>query len=110
MIKANETGVCPHCNIANRFEIARDMWKSEVKPINLFTELTNHSQNVIRFCKCTNCLEVIIFFNDTLICPSERKIERQFAPAEVPKEIKQDFDEACLVEPISNKAAAALAR
>jgi Domain of unknown function (DUF4145) len=36
--------------------------------------------------------------------------KRNSAPNEVPKNIAEDFNEACLVEPLSKKAAAALAR
>jgi len=35
---------------------------------------------------------------------------RKFTPAEVPKNIKKDYEEACAVLPVSEKASAALSR
>lgn len=105
-IAPNETGKCPHCNTPNRFEDAmNNRWGV------CSTEYVTHENDenaTLNMCRCTNCGKIIIFFEDRMIYPLGTA--RSSAPKEVPKDIGQDFNEACLVEPLSKKASAALAR
>lgn len=111
-IKANETGKCPHCWIPNRFEsIAINTSTSNLWTYNnlyLKTWLKNQFNSKMDFCKCSDCWEAIIFFRNNMIYPLW--YARWNAPKEVPTDIADDFNEACLVEPLSKKASAALAR
>jgi len=62
----------------------------------------------LRLCRCTNCGEIIIFFSENMVYPLGSS--RKPCPKEVPAEIAEDYKEACLVEHLSSKATAALAR
>lgn len=105
-IKAGQTGKCPHCNISNRFEIASDNGGS-----NCSSQIILHKDDMygtLEMCRCTNCGDIIILFNDVMIYPLGTI--RSTAPREVPTEIGQDFNESCIVESLSKKASAALSR
>lgn len=108
-IKAWETWVCPHCKTPNRFENA--LYGNGYKIDEIFTPFFDGSINkyhIIDFCKCTVCSKVIITFDNNMIYPLWA--QRSSAPREVPVEIADDFNEACLIESLSSKAAAALGR
>lgn len=107
LIQANETGKCPHCWISNRFEEV-PVGNNRNSTISETTLYANGYWKELRFCKCTNCGDVIVFLENRMIYPLSTS--RLNAPKEVPLPIAQDFNEACLVEAFSNKAAAALAR
>ncbi len=109
MIKVNETGICPHCKASNRFEIIRYH--------NWSMQNFNSSYNIqwkwdqyfsLNSCRCTSCGDIILFFANQMVYPLGSK--RNSAPTEVPTNIAEDFNEACLVESLSKKASAALAR
>lgn len=106
IIAPNQTGKCPHCNISNRFEIAKDNYNR-----NVSTQYIRHENNELAtmdMCRCTNCGKIIIIFEERMIYPFGTT--RSSAPKEVPIDICKDFNEACLVESLSKKASAALAR
>lgn len=104
-IAANETWKCPHCWISNRFEKVSvyGSWDREVFSLNIKNDWED-----LTLCRCTNCWDIILQLDGNMIYPLWSI--RWNAPREVPAEIAQDFNEACLVEPLSSKAAAALAR
>lgn len=104
-LSANDTWLCPHCKVVNRFESARTIQGMDVSQLSIRIKT---SFDVIKMCTCTNCSKVIIFFENNMIFPLWAT--RSSAPLEVPINITQDYNEACLVESLSNKAAAALAR
>lgn len=106
-IQANETGKCPHCWISNRFEWvpAGRQYSSKIQKIEVYAQ---EYRKTMDLCKCTNCGDIIIFLEWRMIYPLGTS--RLNAPKEVPLPIAQDFNEACLVESLSAKAAAALAR
>lgn len=62
----------------------------------------------LQISRCAACGKNIICLDGKMIYP--RGSSRQPCPIEVPEVIRQDYIEACLVEPDSKKAAAALSR
>lgn len=105
-IEINQTGKCPHCRVVNRFEEVRDTtFNRSISDIDVKIKLNNCS---IYMCRCTNCHEIIIFLDEVMLYPPGTK--RPPCPEDIPENIKDDYKEACLVEPYSKKAAAALAR
>ena len=105
-IGPNQTGKCPHCNTPNRFEDAKNNMDHSCSKDYILHE--NNEYAILQMCRCTNCGKVVILFEDRLIYPLGAT--RSSAPKEVPSEIRQDFNEGCLVESLSKKASAALAR
>lgn len=107
-INAWETWICPHCKNSNRFEDVRE--SSRNWPLSTFTLYNdnNGSYNIIKICRCTHCSKIIINIDSKMIYPLWA--QRNSAPQEVPAEVSNDFNEACLVESLSAKAAAALWR
>lgn len=108
-IKAGETGICPHCKIANRFEEATDHNENPYSSMNITSGSADHNE-ILKLCRCTNpiCGKNIIFFGGNMIHPLGST--RPPCPGEVPTGIAEDYKEACLVEHLSPKASAALAR
>ena len=117
-IARNQKGTCPHCKTPNRFEDVKyrqggGIGNFQGERIENFPnwDLINGSEDktkLLQTCRCTACGEIIIFFGEQMVYPIGAK--RNYAPKEVPTEIGQDFNEACLVESLSSKASAALAR
>ena len=106
-IEAGQRGVCPHCKTPNRFEKATNHNDQVLHFWNVNNGLDNHNK-VLSLCRCTNCGGVIIFFGDVMVHPIGST--RPPCPKEVPVNISSDYKESCLVEHLSPKAAAALAR
>ena len=106
-IAPNQKGTCPHCNTPNRFEDVYNARKMNCSEDYLINGQDNRRIQ-LRMCRCTNCGEITFFFEDKMIYPLGSA--RPLCPKEVPKDIADDYKEACLVEPLSKKAAAALAR
>lgn len=106
-IEADQRGKCPHCKLPNRFEKSVDHQNHKLSWINVVNGLDDHNK-IINFCRCTECGENIIIYDEKVIYPIG--FTRISSPIEVPANISQDFNEACLVESLSKKASAALAR
>ena len=106
-IQAGKRGTCPHCKTPNRFEQSKDSRNYEIGYINVTNGLDDHSKT-LSLCRCTNCRENIIFFGEVMAHP--KGSTRSPCPNEVSADISNDYKEACLVEHLSSKAAAALAR
>lgn len=106
VITAGSTGKCPHCHVVNRFE---RVTASGNYPTDGESYIDEHSR-IIRLdvCQCTHCKKIIMSFQGQMIYPIGSI--RPNAPTEVPQAIAEDFNEACSVEHLSKKAAAALAR
>jgi hypothetical protein len=70
----------------------------------------NDDERELLVARCSNpgCRRLTITFNLQMVVPLGSS--RVPAPAEVPENIAKDYAEACLVEPLSAKASAALAR
>lgn len=68
----------------------------------------NNRSKELSVAKCPHCEGFVISINDELVYPLTSN--RNPCPKEVPREIREDYDEACLVESFSKKAAAALSR
>lgn len=107
VIGANETGKCPHCGNSNRFEKVKTGYNVYEDSLT-FPEGNEYKTQKLGFCRCTACHELIIFLQKKMIWPLGTV--RPKCPSEVPKELAEDYNEACLVEPLSKKASAALAR
>ena len=107
IIKAEMRGTCPHCKTPNRFEKATNHNGQDLHFWNVTNGLDNHNK-ILELCRCTNCGEVIILFGAKMVHPIGST--RPPCPKEVPASISNDYKEACLVEHLSPKAAAALAR
>ena len=109
-IARNQKGTCPHCKTPNRFEdvqYRQGTGTSHFFDFNLING-TEDRTKLLQTCRCTACGEIIIFFGEQMVYPLGAI--RKSAPKEVPTNISQDFNEACLVESLSSKASAALAR
>ena len=109
-IASNQKGTCPHCKTPNRFEGVKERSGSGISHFGssmLITGIEDETKQ-LRSCRCTECGEVILFFDEQMIHPLGAI--RNSAPKGVPVEVGQDFDEACLVESLSKKASAALSR
>lgn len=108
-IQSGSTGKCPHCRVSNRFEATTHMttYGPRVFENSLLIQQDNPDL-WLRTCRCTNCGQIIIFLDENMIYPLGTK--RGEAPTEVPEKIRQDFNEACIVENLSKKASAALGR
>lgn len=106
VIKAKETGKCPYCAVTNRFE------EATTDRFHSFTgERLIHGNKdyfTLEVSRCTACGKNVIFWHNQMILPLGSS--RPHCPKEVPKNIAKDYEESCLVEHLSPKAAAALAR
>ena len=109
IIKAGSTGKCPFCGVVNRFE--GPVTESTYTGKALIEELIinqGEKPNSLYLAKCAACKEVILTYNQKMIFPLGSNRSR--CPEEVPENLKNDYKETCLVEPLSKKAAAALGR
>ncbi len=106
-IQVNEKGICPHCKTPNRFEGVFTNRGTLIIPQYL---IHGHLDAVteLRMCRCTECGNIIMFFDGDMIYPLGAT--RPPCPAEVPENIAEDYEEASLVESYSKKTSAALAR
>jgi hypothetical protein len=107
VIAAGNTDKCPHCGDSNRFESVNTNIYSNLNSFKIDSSGQINSKN-LDLCRCTSCHEIIVFLNNKMIFPLGTL--RQKCPKEVPEELKNDYEEACLVESLSKKASAALAR
>lgn len=108
-IGVGQTDICPHCKTANRFEHVEDRL-GHIATLNRLVG-KNDFHYSLELCRCTNCSDIIIFFDEKMIYPLGAT--RPPCPTEVEitnKDIANDYKEACLVEQYSKKASAALAR
>jgi len=108
-IEVNETAICPHCKTANRFEGVGDNFGRSLSTYTLVGKNDGHYS--LRLCRCANCGDIILFFDEKMIYPPGAT--RPPCPNEVEtvnKDVADDYKEACLVEQYSKKAASALAR
>jgi hypothetical protein len=105
-IAPNQTGKCPHCSTSNRFENTTDSRGRTCSSQSVLHKSNNYAS--LEMCRCTNCGKIIILFQKRMIYPLGAI--RSTASKEIPINIGQDFNEACLVESLSSKASAALAR
>lgn len=116
MILAGERGKCPHCMVMNKFELTEveNNTKGRIYPVgDILSKLSlidSFKGEVIELSvsRCANCGKNVISLNGKLIYPLGSS--RPPCPSEVPTNISQDYTEACLVEPFSKKASAALSR
>lgn len=106
MIRSGKTDICPHCMQGNRFE---DVHTVQGYDSNGFGIINKKRGNYsLHLCRCTICKHDIILRDDMMLYP--RGSSRPPCPDEVPEHIANDYKEACLVEALSSKAAAALGR
>ncbi|AKB52420.1 hypothetical protein MSBRW_3167 [Methanosarcina barkeri str. Wiesmoor] len=117
MIIPGERGKCPHCLVVNKFEStqidthSRQWFGYQIDRILEDISLENSFNGeyiTLIVSRCAECGKNVIFLNNEMIYPAGSS--RPPCPSEVPADISQDYIEACLVEPYSKKAAAALAR
>jgi len=111
----NTVGICPHCKTSVCFESCTN------RDDDYFEHQTKDESIRIYGIKCPACEKLIVgltFYGQGRHTPNivAQKViyplgsTRPPVPLEVPKQIAQDYKEACLVEPLSKKASAALAR
>lgn len=106
-VEAGKTDKCPHCGVPNRFEKVAN--RNGFHQDRLYLRDGDPGElEELNFCRCTACGRIIIFWRDQMIFPLGRS--RPPCPKEVPNLIAEDYVEACLVELLSKKSAAALAR
>lgn len=126
MVSAGEIGKCPHCLVVNKFEnidaqgirgansssyvfrLPVDFLGLSLK--NSFDKESTELEKpiILEISRCAACGNNIIYLNGKMIYPLGSS--RPPCPSEVPITISQDYTEACLVEPYSKKASAALSR
>jgi len=115
VIVAGENGKCPHCGIANKFEVVsvgreqKQYGRFDTSYLTIVDETDDNINSLITI-RCGNnfCRNVILFYKSRMIYPLGGK--RPTAPSEVQPDVAGDYADACLVESLSAKAAAALAR
>ena len=113
-IESGENGKCPHCGVANKFEnvsLFRTGFngRTMVSECDVVSGVANNRIPLLLVrCGSSECRRVVIFYGSRMIQPIGT--QRPPVPAEVPGSIGADYNEACLVEGLSKKAAAALAR
>lgn len=106
IIKANKRGKCPHCGVVNKFiGVSCNLRTHSISSLTFYCESKEYFCEV---CECTNCDKLIVFIDNRMVFPQGSS--RPPCPPEVSPPIAEDYKEACLVEPYSQKAAAALAR
>ena len=113
----DKVGKCPYCRNSVRFESSEDG--------NYFlcqrAERGVYKRYMVNGLKCPECEGLIItlitqrLLNNAWMPENQQMLyplgsARPPVPLEVPEPIAQDYKEACLVEPLSQKATAALAR
>jgi len=138
--RAGETGTCPYCRKGVRFEAARARtmtWSGDPEKCVIpggYIEygdmrVESASKAVDLFlCTCPNCGGIVFTVAEGSVRPLPLgepvgegsktygyvmlwpRVSERPVPPEVPREIAQDFTEACLVLPFSSKASAALSR
>ncbi|MFY0582492.1 DUF4145 domain-containing protein [Cystobacter fuscus] len=117
-------GRCPHCKLSVRFEFPED-WKIKIasfRPIP-FMSLTTEVRAHVASCPDCNVPVIDLVWMDipnygdgdmevtkVVRAYPEHASARLDPPPEVPEAIRIDYREAAAVEPISRRAAAALAR
>lgn len=117
-----ECGICPHCKFANKYisVLIRDIRSKEFNNCNnayiarVFEGLIlqngfDDEYIHLEISRCSNCGKNVISLNRDMVIYPVGSL-RPPCPIEVPPSISQDYIEACLVEPYSKKASAALAR
>lgn len=121
MMHNDERGKCPHCMVVNKFEnieISRvhdnnfekfEYVLEKVSSLGLSLKSGFSEEYIdLELFRCANCGKNIISVNGRIVYPIGSS--RPLCPSEVPIGISQDYTEACLVEPYSKKASAALSR
>ena len=108
MYKSESRDKCPYCGTLVKFELSNSnpvLTSAFLKTVELF----DGGNKVLLACSsCPHCKRLIITLNDELMYPL--RTLRTPCPIQVPIHIKKDYDEACMVEPLSSNASAALAR
>jgi hypothetical protein len=113
-VLARENGTCPHCGVKNKFE-GVDLFVpglgslSNADTVQIESDIGD-KKRYITIARCGNdeCRKVIIYFGPRMVVPLGTA--RPAAPQQVPPDVADDYADACNVEPVSKKAAAALAR
>jgi uncharacterized protein Smg (DUF494 family) len=120
-MRSGERGKCPHCLVVNKFEkvvieqIGDKQWNSARNNlVSVFDGIAFRNSFdrdvliILEISRCSCCGKNVIYVNRNMVYLSGSS--RSPCPIEVPEAIRQDYIEACLVEPYSKKASAALAR
>jgi hypothetical protein len=106
VIKSNCREKCPFCSVVNRFESPYTTPRGTLNELNFKADKSTYE--TLYLAKCTECEQVVLSLNSKMIFPLSSS--RGTCPEEVPYNLKNDYEEACFVEPLSKKAAAALSR
>jgi hypothetical protein len=108
-ILAKESFHCPQCSV-----MAKQTWSSSIT-CSYYGKLANGTSGHTAYtllntmiAKCTNCEEVSIWINEKMIYPLSGNVES--ANADLPEEIKNDYNEAKNIVNVSPRGAAALLR
>ena len=124
MLKAGDTGRCPHCGVVVSyvgvsFTGARQkddgdnlaLWPAYVRPESRLDALFRKSVAIdVSAVTCTHCKRLVVTAEvEGVLYPVWPRVgTRAPVPEDVPDPIRDDFEEACLVLPDSPKASAAL--
>lgn len=113
-------GRCPHCKLSVRFEFPDD-WRVKIASFRPVMDFTTEVRAHVAACPdCTTPVIDLVWvdipdYGDTEVTKfvrayPEHASTRLDPPPEVPEAIRVDYREAAAAEPISRRAAAALAR
>ena len=111
IVSGGNTGKCPFCRVVNRFESPPAFINNSANYSLDFIRIDGSEtgkSNYLNFAKCADCKKVVLTYDQKMIFPLG--CNRRRCPEEVPESLKKDYEEACLVEPLSKKSAAALGR
>lgn len=104
---------CGHCNVVVKFEV-----NSEASRVVQLAPPGGWAPHLLRVMSCPSCFQLtldLIEFTEGQETAKRRlhpvaRRERRSPPNEVPEAIRREYMEAARVEPVSDRAAAALAR
>jgi hypothetical protein len=105
---SGKTEKCPHCSVVNRFESIPSNRFGPIDKVSVLEGEENTAPLMVEFSKCTNCHRLVLSLDYKLLYPLGTS--RAVCPDIVPESIKNDYTEACLIERLSPKGSAALAR
>lgn len=103
--EAHSSGRCPHCRLPVFFDPLEGHWAAQISGDTILV-YSSH---------CPNCKKPIVAAEITTEGKVHHRLVHPFnvvrtAPPEVPKDIREDFQEAAAVLSVSEKASAALSR
>jgi len=112
LIEANTTGKCPHCGTRVYFGAPRDLGGTLIFTADASQGFGELPAIRLACAECPSCrnLTISVQVNDKTYLLWPQTGEYRAVPHDVPRSIREDFEQACAVLESSPKASAALSR